>query len=318
MRLSLARAKEVFQRKAPVDELEYRLNRVCERFILSGKFLGTMARLQLAAPYGQVALPRGFRTLEGVKVNGTVRDLANRWFDFLPGKRAFFTGNGPYEIVDDLGDGHAIMYSPALLPLLPTQTPPDSTLPTYDFPAGQGTIQATYTGNPITITISGYDNNEMPVQLVLVDQTAQTNPFARISEIHKEQNVSVLIQYTAPDPDNRVTTLARMEPNEEETYYRRYFVSTQQSKADVAIEGFCKRRHIEFTSDKDILPFSNISALEKGLDAYQYESEGDETQADKLWAKGIKLLNDELGDAHAPDEMPMLRIHGLHPIQSHF
>jgi hypothetical protein len=315
MRITLLRAKELFQKSSPADELNYRLNRVSERFILNGKFMGSMAKLKLAAPYGQVSLPRGFRTAEGAKIDGRVADITNRWWEYLPGKPpASFAG--AYELLEDMGDGHANMYSYDLLPLLAGQTK-DSTLVDPDFPPGSGTIKATYSGGNINITIEGRDINEMPVTLTLANQSAQANPFARISRIHKEQNVAALIEFTAAAPDSRVVTLARMEANEEETYYRRYLIRSLQTQPNVAVSVFCKRRHIEFTKDSDVLPFTNISALEQGLSAYNFEQENDQTLADQLWASGIEILNKELGDANAADQIPPLRIHGLTPLRSH-
>lgn len=273
-----------------------------------------MSRLKLAAPFGQVALPRGYRTLEGVKVNGRVYDIANRWWDFLPGKSSAFGATLP--IVNDIGDGHAIMYIPTLLTTAPS---PNQALVMPDFPingtSGPGTITVSFTagGNDPKVHIEGRDMNEMPVILNFVNSQTLTNVFARISLIQKQKNpVNVLVTYTAPNDVNYggvVLTLANMEPAEEETYYRRYFIPTLAQQADIAIEGFCKRRHIEFTSDADILPFTNISALGLGLDAYQAEAEGDKTLADQNWNSGIALLNAELGDANAEDQIPSIRFH---------
>src|SRR6185369_15058576 len=114
MRITLLRAKELFKKSAPADELEYRLNRVCERYITSGKFMGSMAKLKLAAPYGQVSLPRQFRTAEGAKESGRVLDITNRWWEYLPGKMSGYESN--FELLEDMGDGHAVMYSYDMLP----------------------------------------------------------------------------------------------------------------------------------------------------------------------------------------------------------
>jgi hypothetical protein len=57
MRLTLLKAKEALKGKAPADKLEYRLNRACERMMTSGKYAGSLHRLALAAPYGQLTLP---------------------------------------------------------------------------------------------------------------------------------------------------------------------------------------------------------------------------------------------------------------------
>jgi hypothetical protein len=309
MRLTLAKAKEFLAKKAPNDELNYRLNRICERFLLNGKFMGTMSRLKIAAPFGQLTLPRGYRTAEGVKVNGRVFELANRWWSFLPGKSN--TMGSVLMTVDDLGDGHAIMTVPTRLPTAPIADP---TVNIPDFPPGSGTITVVFagTGTP-TIHMEGRDANEMPIVLNFSGAGSQTNPFACISLIRKPQtDAPVLITYTAPNDANyggAVNNLAIMEPTEEESYYRRYFIPTLAQQPTVAVEAFCKRRHIEFTRDTDILPFTNITALGLGLDAYNLEVAGDKTAANQFWEDGVAVLNSELGDANAEDQIPSIRFH---------
>lgn len=306
MRLTLLKAKEYLANKSQADQINYRLNRVCERYLLSGKFMGSMSRLKLAAPFGQVALPRGYRTLEGVKVNGRVYDIANRWWDFLPGKANAY---GPVlSIVEDWGDGHATMYVPTRL------TVPYPTDKATDFPPGQGTIAVDYSGSEtLTLHIEGRDGDEMPISLDFTGKQTLTNPFARISLIRKQvTDVGMTVKFTGPNDaiyGGAVTTLAIMEPDEEEAYYRKYFIPTLVQQPTVAIEGFSKRRHIEFTRDTDVLPFTNIGALGLGLDAYQAESEGDKTLANQFWADGVALLNSELGDANAADQIPAIRFH---------
>ena len=309
MRLTLLRAKQYLAKKAPADELDFRLNRVCERFLLNGKFMGSMSRLKLAAPFGQVALPRGYRTLEGVKVNGRVFEIANRWWDFLPGKGSI--AGATLSTVDDMGDGHAIMTIPTKLFNAPLVS---ANVVIPDFPVGFGTITVATTGGETPIVhFEGEDLNEMPVVLDITGPGTSTNPFARISLIRKPRTTNpVTVTYTAPNDDvygGAINTLAIIEPTEEETFYRRYFIPILVNQSSVAIEGFCKRRHIEFTNDKDILPFTNITALGLGLDAYNLEVAGDKTAANQFWEDGVGVLNSELGDANAEDQIPAIRFH---------
>jgi hypothetical protein len=109
MRLILGKLKELVSHKSRPDMLEYRLNRVFERAITSGKWNGTLQILGLVARFGEVALPRYYRTIEGVKVDGYVRDITNRWWDYLPGKADAYGYS--LEYVRDLGDGKATMYA---------------------------------------------------------------------------------------------------------------------------------------------------------------------------------------------------------------
>lgn len=107
-RLTLIRAKEALSNKCPADKLEYRLNRVCERIILNGKWVGSLQKIAIAAPFGQIALPGQYRTIEGIRVNGTALEINPKWYSWLPGfhDRTGFSLTG----VRDMGDNFATMY----------------------------------------------------------------------------------------------------------------------------------------------------------------------------------------------------------------
>lgn len=268
------------------------------------KFVGSTHRIAIRALYGQVTLPRQYVSLLGVKVNGFHYDIGNQWYEFLPGNNdvSGFSLNA----VRDLGDGWAIMYTPRVN----EDTPFDLTVPVNDIPDG-GTITVTHTARVATpeeiVTIYGRDSEGMPVTLEFAGSETLPNPFARIERIHKEMGpTAVRISYKTDDDIE--TLLALMEPKEEETDYHRYIIDTRQCSAEnTAVGALCKRRHIEFTSDQDILPFGNISALEAGMDALQFEAENDKPLAESYWDTAIKLLNEELGSTNTSTSFPKIR-----------
>ncbi len=287
MRLTLLKAKEVLAKKAPSDELEFRLNRGVERLILNGKFNGSMQNVALAAPYGNVALPQMYRTIEGVKVDGVVIPIANQWYQYMPGK-SDFCGCG-LEILRDLGDGHALMRD---LPL-------------------DGTLSLAYTsGTPQVLTLYGTDINGLPTTLIITGPTPVANPFAAITRVHKSLipvDAPVGVKLVHTDIVSIETMLCLIMPFEEETFYRRYMVETKSSVADATILAICKRRHVEFTQDQDILPFSNISALSLALDGLQMESENDVTLSRSYFSDAVGLLNAELADTNSKSDLPPFR-----------
>ena len=274
-------------KKAPEDELDFRLNRACERLILNGKFVGTMQNVALVAPYGQVALPRQYRTIEGVKVDGIVVPVANQWYQYMPGK-SDFCGCG-LELVRDLGDGHALMRD---LPLL-------------------GTLKLAYTsGTAQVLTIYGTDAGGLPTTLVITGATAVANPFASVDRVHKSLipvGAPVGVKLVHTDTDAVETTLALIMPFEEETFFHRYVIDSKSSVEDLVVLALCKRRHVEFTQDQDILPFSNISALSLALDALQAESENDTTLASNYFGQAVGILNAELADSNTKTALPPFR-----------
>jgi hypothetical protein len=108
-RLTLIKAKEALSNKCPPDKLEYRLNRVCERLILNGKWVGSLQKIAIAAPFGQIALPSQYRTIEGVRVQRVALEITPKWYSWMPG----FSDREGFSMsaVRDLGDNYATMYS---------------------------------------------------------------------------------------------------------------------------------------------------------------------------------------------------------------
>lgn len=295
-RLTLIRAKEALARFAPADDLEYRIARVVERYLSSGKFLGSQQKIAIVCKYGQLTLPRHYRTVEGVRIGGVTYSLGNEWFQTLPGSDCSGFSCG---LVRDLGDGWAIMYSPRVNADISL----DPTMPANDIPAG-GTITVDYAGaDTLTVDIYGSDSEGLPVLLHFAGKQTLANPFARISRIHKEiGNVSVRVNFTTTDAI--VTTLALMEPTEEETCYRRYMVDSLAATPSAAVAALCLRRFIEFASDQDVLPISNIPALEAGMNSYNFSKENDVTLANQYFSQGLQILNEELRGSKSSTAVP--------------
>lgn len=245
MRLSLGVAKEKLASHAPAEVLEDRISRALERILIDGKFQGSMDRIALQVIYGDLSLPRMYRTIEGVKIDKNadgsfaVRVLTNSWFEFLESKVTVADMNRQgygLDTVRSLGDGWAIL---------------------HDLPLG-GNLQLAYTGTPDpTVTIYGRDSNFMPIQLTLNNTTAVANPFTRIERIH-EGITSFVTTVNQIASDNTITTLAIIEPLEQETYYRRYRDDALTNVPVCNAICYVKRRHIEPESDDDILEITNL------------------------------------------------------------
>jgi hypothetical protein len=173
-----------------------------------------------------------------------------------------------------------------------------------------GTLTLSYdSADTLTITIYGRDKDFMPVSLALQGNGASAaNPFVSIERIHKEQG-TVVLTLTHTSISNEITPLAIMAPKEEETCYRRYIIDELTNTPNEIVSALAKLRHVEFTADSDIVPISNIYAIEMGLQAYQYDIEGDATNGSQYWQKMIDALNDELKDMKSPDEVPSVRFH---------
>lgn len=106
--MRLGRMQELLVDKAPPDLLTYQLNRVFERVITSGEWTGLLHIIGLVARYGEISLPRYYGSIKGIKVDGFVRNITNRFWEFMPGRADTF-GNTLQEL-RDLGN-KATLYS---------------------------------------------------------------------------------------------------------------------------------------------------------------------------------------------------------------
>lgn len=296
MRLTFAQAKLELASYAPAEKLESRINKSVERVILHGKFAGSMHTLALVARYGQIVLPRWYRTIEGVRVSGRVRDIVNHWWRFLQGKSDY--NDFSMNTVRDLGDGWATMYA---LPLA-------------------GDLRLSYDGDEvIDLEIYGTDTEGFPITMKFNGEDTVANPFAHIDRIHKEESEKpIKLDHIAADLTE--TPLAWMDPREDESYYRRYIDESITGTAEVAIEVLAKLRFIKFTDDEDVLPIHNISALELAMQACQYYDENDVVLANQYMNDSVALLNKELGDTNA-NTIPTIRFYyagGQPNLTSHY
>jgi hypothetical protein len=295
MRLILGEAKRLLASHAPEDVLEDRINRAIERILLDGKFLGGTDRIALLCEFGDLTLPRGYRTLEGIKLDknsdGTyrVRTLTNGWFEFLQGKESLADASRQgfgLDAVRSLGDGWPTL---------------------HDLPLG-GTLTSLPTGaDEYVVTVYGRDSEGMPLVATLTNTAPSiANSFIRIERLHKDQTAFVVKVQQIAD-DSTVTNLAIMEGGEEDTFYRRYRDDSLTNVAQANAIALVKRRHIETTSDQDILPITNVTALGLELDSLQYLAENDISVSDNYHARALAILNSELKDSHSSDEIPMIR-----------
>jgi hypothetical protein len=174
-----------------------------------------------------------------------------------------------------------------------------------DLPAG-GVLTST-----AALTLYGEDSFAMPLTLDLLANVDAANTFATISRIHND-NASIssnpiVLTHTADDTTE--TILARVEPNESETFYRRYRLDNFINTESAVVEALVKRRHIELVDDNDLLFITNLTALGWAMDSLQYMVENDHTVADGYHSRAVALLNNELQDGHSNDEVPTIKFH---------
>jgi hypothetical protein len=253
-----------------------RLNEVCERFMLSGKWKGMVVRLTLPASQGFVTLPRNFQNI-----------LVHR-YKKIPGPMFThyheFSVAGPGEVdsafaypgfLIDMGDGFA------------TQADIET--------AGTATLapdSVDDVGKVIRLFGEDENGNEIfdsdglrgiNVTLALPSVTT-TQQFSRITGITAPQNI--VGYWTLSVSGDQIGSYA---PGETRPRYRRY----QTGVTEDNIEVLAQRRYVPMVSESDWVIPGNLTALRYGFQAMQYESAAQLQEAQAVFARGLAFLNQE-------------------------
>lgn len=284
-------------------------NEALERIINSGRFNGTEGRLAVTVnSSGEMTLPRGWKTVTGVKVNGWVRNLASPWYDFLPGTdelsqwstnvvdegTGFPTFSLPTALVTDAGGVQSVQRVPAKL-------------------------RITCAGASGTVEVHGQDVDGAEVYTgtqrgtVLTFNAAKAAPyFYNITAVIKPVTTAVAYLYACYD-DSTEEIIGVYQPGETVPNYRRYLVGEAANRDPndleaVAVEIKARREHIDLVADNDVCPISNFGGLKNAVLSVTYENEGEGTRSDGHFNKALKLLNDELKLLRPPSEIGAIRV----------
>ena len=163
-RLTFDRAYEALQSYAPPTTAEFIriLNEVCERFLSSGKWLGTTEVLDFEASQGRIALPKQFSAILAAQIEGRGTQVYGRFHEYItggPGHISPEVGAGMQMLVDE-GDGHPLEKDFETPVRLVVQTfdpadaydPQDPNTPGKMYVKGYGTT-ATSGGSPVLVEL---------------------------------------------------------------------------------------------------------------------------------------------------------------------
>lgn len=259
-----------------------RLNLVCERIMLSGKWLGTKGVIDFASSAdGFITLPRRYQSVLGYTQNNVPRPSYGMFHEYLEG--------GPGQLDE------ATMLTGRLVDMgqFPTMTA-ITTAGTLRLARGSGSDSAKtvriYGLNADGDTIFDAAGDEGVLVTLSSATVDTTETFSVITGIKKEQTVArvTLSVVVAGTP----TELSVYEPTETAPLYRRYKIGITEDP----IRCLCKRRNIPLVDETDWVYPGNLGALGLGLQAIRFEIENDVERADMFWARCYGLLNDELRD----------------------
>lgn len=295
--MTLAQARQLLHQhispNGPDDAfVPARINEVCERFFVSGRWKGMMVEVDLDATQGYVTLPRRCEAILGVTVNKAPRTPFSRWYSFVPGGPGeISSGNysGP-DLVLDAGDNHPVFR--------------DSPYDTFRLRVKVPSTSDRDTGNYVVLKGSDADGNTVyssdGSEGTFLDLTAAENTttqyFSSLTGVLKPLTNGYLTLWAVNAADEE-TQIGEYEPGETDIGYRRYSVKRADNSETPTVRALCKRRYVPVLSENDDIIPDNMGALKLGLISLKYEDTNDLERATEYFQRALSLLNAELKEA---------------------
>lgn len=139
------------------------------------------------------------------------------------------------------------------------------------------------------------------------------NTSSKITGLQKDITVGDVRVYEVDTVTGASVALSVLEPSEETTAYRRYFLNGLPAnccagETTVQVTAMCKFAFVPVTVDQDWLVIGNIPALKRACESVRY-AEIDSAEAQNMsrakWQEAIRLLNREL-DHHLGKHRPAI------------
>lgn len=266
-----------------------RINELCERFFVSGKWKGMLVEVSLDATEGYVTLPRRCESILGITVQKAPRTPFGRWYSFSPGGPGevdLESYSGP-DVVVDQGDGFV--------------TYKDSPYESFRLRLKVPNASDRNDGNSVIIkgtdstgkTVYNSDGEEGLVVNLSASENTTTQYFSTITSITKSPTLGYVTLW-AVDASNAETQIGDYEPGETNISYRRYRVTRADTSEVPTVNALCKRRYVPVVSENDDVIPGNMGALKLGLISLKYEDTNDLERATEYFTRALSLLNAEL------------------------
>jgi hypothetical protein len=282
-----------------------RINELCERFFVSGRWKGMLSEVELETFQGSITLPRRYEAILGVTVKGAPKTPFSRWHHFAPGGPGHQSDGayrGPSNVVD-AGDHHPVTQNPSFSQFrLRVKVPSTSDRDTANYLLLRGRA---VDGTPVY----SEDGTE-GVALTMAGEVATTDAvFSKLESVVKPLTNGFVTLY-AVALDGAEEELANYEPGETQPRYRRYQLTGEDEPT--AVRALCKRRFVPVLAESDEIVPSNFGALKLGLMSLKYEDTNDMERANEYFMKALMLLNSELKEARG-SQLNTLRVspHGF-------
>jgi len=279
----------------PEAELRNNINRVLERFICEGKFVGTIQQATITAYEDAndnkfITLPRHLETcLRGGKAGYKTTAVQSEWYQYLPqGRGIRKSTDAYYGPLQDIGEGFVTFRDIETASTLTLSSSETECAGSYIWIRGKDN-----NGDKIFSTVDG--ERVEGIRLDLGDGTQTTSQtFKEIYGVEKTPTTGTITLSATTGS----VTLAKYEAGERAISYRRYIVD----KAWDAVQGIFKRRHVWAISDNDPLYPDSLEAIKLGLMAINAEEKADVERGQYYMDRAILLLNAELKEYNAGQE----------------
>jgi hypothetical protein len=292
--MTLAQARQLLHQHISPDgpdslAVPGRINEICERFFVSGRWKGMIVEVDLDASQGYVTLPRRCEAVLGITVDKAPRTPFGRWYSFVPGGpgQVDSSSHCGADLILDAGDNHPIYRdSPYETFRLRVKVPSTSDRDTGHYVVLKGNDAD---GNPV-YTSDGSEGLSLPLTAA---ENTTTQYFSSVSGILKTLTNGYLTLW-AVNAAGAETQIGEYEPGETNIGYRRYRVVRGDNSEAAVVRALCKRRYVPVMSENDEIIPDNMGALKLGLISLKYEDTNDLERATEYFNKALSLLNAEL------------------------
>lgn len=279
--------------QAQKDDADWRINQVCENFLNSGKWTGSIRRITIPIYDGYITLPRELGTILGIKLITSsgcciVSQIYTKFHEFAHNVPSCCS-TGTYPI----SEGAATFITP-------------------DAPFTLR-VKSTVTSGTISF-IGGWDENDeeffgadtVNITNGTTNGTRTYNVMPPMGGVQKSVT-TVPVELYSVDSDGNETLIAVYGPNETVPSYKKYKVPEWNSTFTQALV-MGKLAFVEAVEDTDIIIPSNWGALKLGLKALRSEDTEEDDSADKDWERAYARLNSQVTEAEGDNEFPMFKV----------
>lgn len=287
--LTVALARELlYEFYTPDDpnsaEFLPRLNKVTQRLINSGKWLGNVFDAVFDSSDGHITLPYEAQSILGVQVHRTPGVIFNEFHEYsIVGPGELRADRPTQGVLIDAGDGYATKHDilePNYLKFI-LNAPADAGITVRvfgEFPDDEG-------GEPIYDSTTGVQGRSVTLAYPSVTTNFKAK---RINHIVFSAPRDALVGfYVLTDGDDRL--LSHYLPWETIPNYKRYKTQTTTRRIGLKLQ----RRWVQLRYESDPVYPGNLAALQLGGQAYQHETTGYLDQANQEWATALNWLSQE-------------------------